>query len=77
MSPQHISPEEAVKAFLELGADHFIPMHYGAFRLADDTPQEALERLMQAWKNEKLPESRLQVLALGEILKSTIIGGNT
>lgn len=45
MGMQHVTPEEAIQAFLDVGAETFIPMHYGAFRLADDTPQEALDRL--------------------------------
>jgi L-ascorbate metabolism protein UlaG (beta-lactamase superfamily) len=43
----HINPEDAVKAFLELKADSFIPMHYGAFRLADDHGNEAVSLQLQ------------------------------
>ena len=67
MSMQHVSPEEAVQAFMDVGAHLFIPMHYGAFRLADDTPKEALDRLHAAWRNRGLDPARLRVLKLGEI----------
>ncbi|MGE6259985.1 MBL fold metallo-hydrolase [Heyndrickxia sporothermodurans] len=69
MSSQHINPEEAVQVFLDVGAKYFIPMHYGAFRLADDTPKEAVDRLMKAWEKEKLDPSSLIMLSLGETLK--------
>jgi L-ascorbate metabolism protein UlaG (beta-lactamase superfamily) len=68
MSAQHMTPEEAVQAFLDLRAKMFIPMHYGAFRLADDTPQEALERLLAEWERLALPAEQLKILKLGEIL---------
>jgi L-ascorbate metabolism protein UlaG (beta-lactamase superfamily) len=41
----HTSPEEAVKAFLELGAEQMIPMHYGTFRLGREPMDEPLQRL--------------------------------
>lgn len=66
MAASHISPEDSVKAFIELQAKHFVPMHYGAYRLADDTGPEALERLYREWEKRQLPEEQLQVLLLGE-----------
>lgn len=66
MADSHISPEDSVKAFIELRAKEFIPMHYGAYRLADDTGPEALERLLREWKNQQLPKEQLNVLLIGE-----------
>ncbi|MET3195340.1 MBL fold metallo-hydrolase [Gottfriedia sp. OAE603] len=48
MKHDYMSPEEAVTAFLDLNANQFIPMHYGTFKLADDIPQEAIDRLINA-----------------------------
>lgn len=66
MKDSHINPEDSVKAFLELQAKTFVPMHYGAYRLADDTGPEALERLYREWEKRQLPEEQLRVLMLGE-----------
>jgi L-ascorbate metabolism protein UlaG (beta-lactamase superfamily) len=41
----HTSPEEAVRAFLELGAEQMVPMHYGTFRLGREPMDEPLQRL--------------------------------
>jgi L-ascorbate metabolism protein UlaG (beta-lactamase superfamily) len=68
MAVSHISPEDSVKAFLELKANTFVPMHYGAYRLADDTGPEALERLFRAWEKEQLPKDKLKILLLGETI---------
>lgn len=68
MGMQHVTPEEAIQAFLDVGAVTFIPMHYGAFRLADDTPQEALDRLLADWRRRELDSSRLKMLKHGETL---------
>jgi hypothetical protein len=43
-------------------------MHYGAFRLADDTPKEALDRLCAEWKRRGLDDGRLKCLKLGEVV---------
>ena len=66
MAPAHISPEDSVKAFSELKARYFVPMHYGTYRLADDTGPEALERLIHEWEKKQLPKEQLKVLLLGE-----------
>ncbi|AWO75953.1 MBL fold metallo-hydrolase [Geobacillus thermoleovorans] len=68
MGPQHTTPEEAVQAFLDCRARLFVPMHYGAFRLADDTPKEALDRLWTEWRRRGLEEERLLCLKLGEVI---------
>ncbi len=68
MASSHINPEDAVKAFMELNGDCFIPMHYGAYRLADDTGPEALERLLNEWSRRQMPEKKLKTLLIGETL---------
>jgi L-ascorbate metabolism protein UlaG (beta-lactamase superfamily) len=42
----HMNPEEAVRAFEDLGARLMIPMHYGTFQLGNEPPEEPLERLL-------------------------------
>jgi L-ascorbate metabolism protein UlaG (beta-lactamase superfamily) len=49
----HTSPEEAVRGFVETGAEWMIPMHYGTFRLGREPMGEPVERL------------RLETLRLG------------
>jgi L-ascorbate metabolism protein UlaG (beta-lactamase superfamily) len=44
----HTSPEEALQAFLDLGARRMIPMHYGTFRLSQEPMEEPVQRLMAA-----------------------------
>ncbi|MCR2806121.1 MBL fold metallo-hydrolase [Paenibacillus soyae] len=66
MGPQHVTPEEALQAFEDIRAGWFVPMHYGAFKLADDTPREALDRLEAGRMNKGIGEDRVIVLPLGE-----------
>jgi len=65
MRDSHMSPEEAVQAFKDIGASIFVPMHYDAFHLADDTPKEALDRLLAEWTKRELPAERLWTMELG------------
>lgn len=69
MKNQHVTPEEAVQLYKDLKAETFIPMHYDAFRLADDTPKEALDRLNFTWIDWELNKENLKILKLGETLK--------
>lgn len=42
----HMNPEEAVQAFLDLGAQRLVPMHYGTFRLSYEPLSEPPARLL-------------------------------
>ena len=44
----HTSPEDAIRAFKDLGADRMVPMHYGTFRLSHEPMDEPLKRLASA-----------------------------
>ena len=44
----HTCPEEALQAFLDLGAEAMVPMHYNTFRLGREPMDEPLPRLMRA-----------------------------
>ncbi|MBB3131901.1 L-ascorbate metabolism protein UlaG (beta-lactamase superfamily) [Paenibacillus rhizosphaerae] len=68
MTSQHVNPEEALQAFLDVGADMMIPMHYGTFRLADDTAREALDRMEEERVRLGLSEERIKVMHYGETL---------
>ena len=68
MRPQHLDPPEAVDAFLALGAEHFVAMHWGTFKLTDEDLREPPERLRAAWSRARLPSRRLSVPAIGETL---------
>jgi L-ascorbate metabolism protein UlaG (beta-lactamase superfamily) len=46
----HMNPEDAVRAFLDLGAQHLVPMHYGTFCLSQEPMEEPLPRLLKAAK---------------------------
>jgi L-ascorbate metabolism protein UlaG (beta-lactamase superfamily) len=65
----HVCPEEALQAFLDLGARRMIPMHYGTFRLSQEPMAEPVERLLAAAKQAGvagsvcvLPEGETDVL---------------
>lgn len=66
MGPQHTTPEQALQAFCDTKARLFVPMHYGTFKLADDTPQEALERLENARRSGGIEADRIVLLPYGE-----------
>jgi L-ascorbate metabolism protein UlaG (beta-lactamase superfamily) len=61
----HTCPEEALQAFLDLGARRMIPMHYGTFRLSQEPMDEPVERLIAAAKLAGVASS-VSVLPEGE-----------
>ena len=60
----HTSPEDAVQAFVDLGARWMIPMHYGTFRLSQEPVEEPPERLRQEARRRKI-ERKICVLEEG------------
>jgi len=42
----HMNPEQAIRAFQDLGAKILIPMHYGTFPLGNEALSEPVERLL-------------------------------
>jgi L-ascorbate metabolism protein UlaG (beta-lactamase superfamily) len=69
----HTCPEEALQAFLDLGAQRMIPMHYGTFRLSQEPMDEPVERLLAAASKEGVGAS-VCVLPEGETDVTTPVG---
>jgi len=68
MEKQHMNPEQAVQAFLDLGASRFVAMHWGTFKLTDEPLLEPPQRLRAEWERRALPRGRLNIPAIGETL---------
>lgn len=67
MKPAHMNPEEAVRAWIDLGATGtFVGMHWGTFRLTDEPPLEPPARTAAAWREHMLPETALWLPRHGE-----------
>jgi L-ascorbate metabolism protein UlaG (beta-lactamase superfamily) len=63
----HTSPEEALRGFLDLGADQMVPMHYGTFRLGREPMEEPAQRLLAEARKLGISD-RVHVLAEGETI---------
>jgi len=69
MEHYHLNPEQAGRAFLEVGAQHFIPMHWGTFQLTDEPLCEPIDRMRAWWQGQGSDNSRrLCVLDVGASL---------
>ncbi len=67
MSASHMSPEEAVQVWEDLGAAGiFVPSHWGTFRLTFEDPLEPPVRLRSAWEGRGLAGERLRLPRHGE-----------
>lgn len=65
----HTSPEEALRGFVEVGAQWMIPMHYGTFRLGREPMEEPLERLRAEAARLHIAD-RVRILEEGETLRT-------
>jgi N-acyl-phosphatidylethanolamine-hydrolysing phospholipase D len=66
MKYQHTDPREGWQAFLDLGARHMVPMHWGAFDLTDEPADLAPRVLEQVLEEERADRGRVHILAVGE-----------
>ena len=63
----HTSPEEGLQAFVDVGAETMIPMHFGTFRLGREPMDEPPVRLMEDARRRGIAD-RVRILAEGETL---------
>ncbi len=61
----HMSPEDAVQAFLDLRVQRLVPMHYGSFSLSEEPMDEPLPCLVEAAKQAGI-EDAVDVIHEGE-----------
>jgi N-acyl-phosphatidylethanolamine-hydrolysing phospholipase D len=69
MTPVHMNPEEAVRAYQDLSGTTrpaMVPIHWGTFKLTDEPLDEPPLRARAAWAAAGLPREKLWVLAHGE-----------
>jgi L-ascorbate metabolism protein UlaG (beta-lactamase superfamily) len=66
MKSNHINPLEALEACTMLRAKTLIPIHYGTFRLSDESLDEPLEWLKTAFHADQYP-FETTMLGLGEV----------
>jgi L-ascorbate metabolism protein UlaG (beta-lactamase superfamily) len=68
MEDQHMNPEEAVRAHLDLSAVLSIGMHFGCFRLTDEAFDAPLIDLDHARRNLGVPPQAFRTMDVGETL---------
>lgn len=66
MRSQHMNPDDAMAAFLDLGARILCAMHWGTFKLTDEPLNEPPERLLEARDREGVAEDKVWIAAIGE-----------
>lgn len=64
MEPVHMDPHEAIEAFQDLRAGHFLPIHWGTFDLADEPISEPA-RLVGEEMCERGLSDRFHALPIG------------
>ena len=66
MQEQHMDPDEAVRAHLDLDARVSIATHFGCFQLTDEAIDDPVRELASARERHGVDEERFQVLEVGE-----------
>ncbi len=68
MQRTHTSGVQAIRAFHDLKARHFIPMHWGTFPFGEDAFEEPIIRLKKEWSVQEgvHPDKKLHILKAGK-----------
>ena len=69
MAYHHMSPEEACKAFEDLGARYLVPMHWGTFDLTDEPTDLPPRVLREVLTRRGADPERARILAAGECFR--------
>jgi L-ascorbate metabolism protein UlaG (beta-lactamase superfamily) len=69
MRDMHMDPEEAVRAFMDTGAERALAHHFGTFQLTDEAIDEPPTRLEAALQQAKLPSDAFVALRPGQVLE--------
>jgi L-ascorbate metabolism protein UlaG (beta-lactamase superfamily) len=72
MAAQHMDPDDAVRAHLDLGAGLSLAMHFGTFQLTDEGIDVPLQALAAALERHGVPQDAFRVPEFG----ATILHGN-
>jgi len=65
MKPQHMNPQEAVKAFSDLQAHYALGIHHGTFQLTDEGHDAPVKDLQQALREAQVEPDYFRVLPNG------------
>ncbi|HUF68031.1 MAG TPA: MBL fold metallo-hydrolase [Longimicrobiales bacterium] len=69
MEAAHMNPEEAVRAWADLGGEgRFVAMHWGTFVLTDEPVLEPPARARRAWAEAERDDADLTILRHGETM---------
>lgn len=69
MREVHVTPEEGLQAYQDLGATEFLGIHWGTFDLADEPLTEPLERVSRSVAERGLNPNRIHLLEVGGSLE--------
>jgi len=69
MRDMHMDPEEAVRAFIDTGAERALAHHFGTFPLTDEAIDEPPARLAAALQQSGLPSDAFVALRPGQVLE--------
>jgi N-acyl-phosphatidylethanolamine-hydrolysing phospholipase D len=69
MRDQHMDPEEAVRAHLDLGARLSVGTHYGCFQLTDEGIDDPVRDLAAARLRHGVRAESFRALETGETLR--------
>lgn len=65
MKHTHMSPQESLTAFADLGAAHMLPIHFDTFLNSDDQDGDCAGALRASMKERGLDDDRVSILAAG------------
>lgn len=74
MKSQHMDPDDAGQAFLDLGARHLVAMHWGTYKLTDEPLDEPPVRLEEWRVRAGVDGARVLVPAIGQTLVRGVSG---